>query len=46
MGTETGTGQFSKLSTGTERRRVDFRNGVRERNVDGLTSEMMYGNGM
>ena len=44
-GTETGTGQFSKLSTGTERRRVDFRNGVRERNVDGLISEMVYGNG-
>ena len=27
----TGTGQFSKLSMGTERRLVDIRNGVRER---------------
>ena len=45
-GTETGTGQFSKLSTGTERRRVDFRNCVRERNVDGLISEIVYWNGM
>ena len=30
-GTEKGTGQFSKLSTGTERRWLDFRNSVRER---------------
>ena len=35
----TGTGQFSKLSTGTKRRRVDFGIGVRERKRERVNFE-------
>ena len=44
-GTETGTGQFSKSSMGTERRRVVFKSELRVSNVEGFFSKRWCVNG-